>query len=133
MHGLNLIFRKRVVRITVQPALARLRRRDDGMSGRVRVFSGVPIWRAVAAERDAAFLAGPEMHPVCADLHAFFAFAALRLFDQCDCVEMSASLVRHYSVSLFRVMGTRNALVTGGLRDVWFFRLGQWYGRRCLM
>ena len=51
------------------------------MSGRVRVFGGVPIWRAVAAERDAAFLAGPQMHPVVADLHAFFAFPALRLLN----------------------------------------------------
>ncbi len=47
----------------------------------MRVLAGVTVRRAVAAERDAAFLAGPQMHPVCADLHAFFAFAALRLFD----------------------------------------------------
>ena len=47
----------------------------------MRVLAGVTVRRAVAAERDAAFLAGPQMHPVCADLHAFFAFTALRLFD----------------------------------------------------
>jgi hypothetical protein len=47
----------------------------------VRVFAGVLISRAVAAERDTACLAGSEMNPVAADLHAFFTFAALRLLD----------------------------------------------------
>jgi hypothetical protein len=47
----------------------------------MRVFAGVSIWRAVATERKTACLARPQMHPVVADLDAFFAFAALRLFD----------------------------------------------------
>ena len=81
MHGLNLIFRKGVIRVTVQPTLAGLRRRNHGMPALMRVFGGVPIWRAVAAERDAAFLAGPQMNPIVADLHAFFAFPALRLLN----------------------------------------------------
>lgn len=51
------------------------------MPGCVRVFSGVTIWRAIAAERDAALLARAQMYPACPDLHAFFAFAALGLFD----------------------------------------------------
>jgi hypothetical protein len=51
------------------------------MPALVCVFTGVLIWRAVAAKRDPAFLAGPQMNPVATDLHAFFAFAALRLFD----------------------------------------------------
>ncbi len=51
------------------------------MRGFVRVFAGVTIWRAVAAERHAARLAGAQMDPGTADLHAFLAFAALRLLD----------------------------------------------------
>jgi hypothetical protein len=84
LHGFDLIFRKGVVGITIEPALARLRRRDHGMPALVCVFAGMLIWRAVAAERDATCLAGSEMNPVVADLHACFAFAALRPFDRCD-------------------------------------------------
>jgi hypothetical protein len=47
----------------------------------VRMFAGVPIRRAVAAERDATCLARAQMNPVGADLYAFGAFAALWLFD----------------------------------------------------
>jgi hypothetical protein len=45
------------------------------------VFAGVTIWRAIAAQRHATLLTCPQMNPVCADLHAFLAFAALRLLD----------------------------------------------------
>jgi hypothetical protein len=51
------------------------------MAGGVRVFGGVPVWRAVAAKRDAALLAGPEMNPRIVDLHALHAFAAVRLLN----------------------------------------------------
>jgi hypothetical protein len=40
-----------------------------------------PRRRAGAAKRDAACLTCSQMHPICTDLHAFFAFAALRLFN----------------------------------------------------
>jgi hypothetical protein len=80
-YSSHLVFGKRVVRITVQPMLAGLRGSDDRMTTRTRVLACVPVWRAVAAERNSAFLAGPQMHPVVADLDAFFAFAALRVFD----------------------------------------------------
>ena len=62
--------------------LARLRRRDHWMSTSVRMFAGVLIRRAVAAQRDSTCLARPEMHPIRTDLHAFFAFAAMRLLDR---------------------------------------------------
>jgi len=51
------------------------------MTCRVRVLACMPVWRAIAAERDSTCLAGPKMNPVRADLDAFFAFEALRLFD----------------------------------------------------
>jgi hypothetical protein len=65
------------------------------MSASVCVFTGVPIPRAVTAERGATCLARPQVDPVCADLHALFAFASVRLFDRLDRIEMSAASVRH--------------------------------------
>ena len=62
--------------------LARLRRCDHRMSSGARVFAGVLIWRAVAAQRDSTRLACPQMNPVAADLYAFFAFATMRLLDR---------------------------------------------------
>ena len=62
--------------------LPRLCRCDHGMSTGVRVFAGVLIRRAVAAQRDSTRLARPEMHPIGTDLHAFFAFAPVRLLDR---------------------------------------------------
>ena len=76
------IFGKGVVRIAVQPMFARLRRCDHRMSTGMRVFAGVLIRRAVAAQRDSTRLARPEMHPVGTDLYAFFAFATMRLLDR---------------------------------------------------
>jgi hypothetical protein len=76
-----LVFRKGVVWITVEPALAKLRGGDNWMPGGVRVFGGMPVRRAITAERHATRLAGAQMDPLCADLHAFFAFEALRLLD----------------------------------------------------
>ena len=51
------------------------------MLGRVRVLAGVPIRRAVAAKRHPTRLARAQVNPALADLHAFFAFAALGLLD----------------------------------------------------
>jgi hypothetical protein len=75
------VFGKGVVGITIQPAFARLCGSNDRMSRGVRMFAGVTIWRAVAAERHPASLARPQMNPVAADLDALFAFTALRLLD----------------------------------------------------
>ena len=51
------------------------------MSTGVRVFAGVLIRRAVAAESYPACLACAQMNPMITDLHTFFAFAAIRLLD----------------------------------------------------
>jgi hypothetical protein len=80
-YSSHLVFGKRVVRITVQPPLARLCGGDYGVLRGVRVFAGMPIRRTVAAECDAAFLTRAQMHPVVANLHALFAFLTLRMFD----------------------------------------------------
>src|SRR6478672_1198674 len=68
------VFRERIIRIAVQPPLSGFRRRDDGMLARSHVFGGVAIRRRVAAERDAARLAGSKMDPAGADLDALLAF-----------------------------------------------------------
>ena len=62
--------------------LPRLRGSDYRMSTGVGVFAGVLIRRAVAAQRDSTRLARPEMHPIRTDLHAFCAFATMRLLDR---------------------------------------------------
>ena len=54
---------KHIVRITVQPALTGLPRRDHRMTGCTRVFRGVLVRRIVAAPRPAALLASSQMHP----------------------------------------------------------------------
>ena len=77
--------------------LGRLRRRDHRMSTGVRVLAGVLIRRAVAAQRDSTRLARPEMHPIRTDLHAFFAFATVRLLDRLnrDRIQMRTSSRTH--------------------------------------
>ena len=76
------IFSEGLVWIAVQPMLARLRGSDHRMSTGVRVFAGVLIRRAIAAQRNSTCLARPQMNPVAADLYAFFAFATMRLLDR---------------------------------------------------
>lgn len=61
----------------------------------MRVFGGVVIWRAIAAERHTARLTGTQMDPVIADFHAFSALANFRLFDGCDRIKMRTAAVRH--------------------------------------
>ena len=77
--------------------LARLRRCDHRMSTGVRMFAGVLIRRAVAAQRDPTRLARSEMHPVATDLYAFFAFATMRLLDRLnrDRIQMRTSSGTH--------------------------------------
>jgi hypothetical protein len=45
------------------------------------VLAGMPIRRAIAAQRDATLLAGAQMDPGRTDFYAFLTFAALRLLD----------------------------------------------------
>jgi hypothetical protein len=76
------IFSEGLIWIAVQPTLPWLRRRDHGVTTGMRVFAGVLIRRAVAAQRDSTRLARPQMNPGAADLYAFFAFATMRLLDR---------------------------------------------------
>ena len=58
------------------------------MAGRMRMFAGVLIWRAVAAECYAALLTGAQMHPRCAGFNALFALLTLRMFYRLNRFEM---------------------------------------------
>ena len=93
----SLILGKGVIGIAIKPALARLGGRDDWMPGGPRMFAGVLIRRAVATQRHAALLAGSQMHPLRADLHALCALAAVRKFDGRDGGKMDATSVGHNS------------------------------------
>src|SRR5688572_24361881 len=90
------VVRELVVWIAVEPALGDLRRGDDGVTGGARVLGRVAIRRAVAAERDAAFLARSQVHPSRADGDAFAADALVRLLDRVDGGDVRA---RHFEGS----------------------------------
>jgi hypothetical protein len=91
------VFRNGFIRVAVQPAFARLSRSNNRMTTRVCVFTGVLIRRAVAAKRRSTCLTRPQMHPVVTDLHALFAFPALRLFDGFDRIQMGTASGGHDS------------------------------------
>ncbi len=61
----------------------------------MRVFTGVPVRRAIATKRHAAFLTRAQMNPVGTDLHALLTFAVLRLFDGRHRIEMRAASASH--------------------------------------
>jgi hypothetical protein len=69
------------------------------MAAQPCVFTGVLVWRTVAAEGYATLLAGAEMNPAGADLHAFFAFKSLWYAQRFKGVEMWAA--GRHSGSLF--------------------------------
>ena len=52
------------------------------MTTGVRMFTGMPVRRAVTAKRGSACLARPQMDPVATYLYAFFALAPVRLLDR---------------------------------------------------
>ena len=83
------------VSVAIQPALSRLRRCNDRMPGRVRVPGCVAIRGAVATMSLAAFLAGAQVNPVAADLHAFVALIPLWLLDRGDRADVSTALIWH--------------------------------------
>src|SRR5512140_3675830 len=93
---------KRVIRIAVEPALPRLRRRDDRMLARARVLAGVFVRRVVTAARRTALLAGAEVDPARADLHALLALPALRGLHRLDRLGVTACRFRHGCASVAR-------------------------------
>jgi hypothetical protein len=65
------------------------------MSACARVLARMAIWRAVATERGAAILTGPQVDPLRADLDALVTLAVLRMFYRSNRAQVSADVVRH--------------------------------------
>ena len=93
----SLVLGKGGIGIAIKPALARLRRGDDWMAARPRVFAGVLIRRAIATQCHATLLASAQVHPLRPDLHTLRALAAGGKFDGRDGGEMCATSVGHNS------------------------------------
>ena len=89
------VFRKRVVRIAIEPALARLRRCDNRMPRRARVLRRVTVGRVVAAMRATALLTGTEMNPGSADLDALLALPSFWVLDAGNGSDVDTALIGH--------------------------------------
>ena len=89
------VFGKRVIRIAIEPAFARLRGSDHRVSAGASMFAGVLIRRAVAAQGHSAFLARSQMHPACADFYAFATLEMRRMFHLGYRGKMSTAFVSH--------------------------------------
>src|SRR3954468_14341796 len=89
------VLRELVIGIAEQPPLAGFCRSNHRMTALFCVLRGVAVGRVVAAQCDAALLAGPEVYPFRSDLHTLLAFPALRLFDGVHGADVLASLSWH--------------------------------------
>lgn len=69
---------KHLINVAPTPILTPLERLDDRVLGRMEVLGRVFILRTVATPNMAADHAEPEMHPVIADLQAFFTTSCTR-------------------------------------------------------
>jgi hypothetical protein len=97
LHGRFVIsvFSEIFIGVAIQPALARLRRRDDGMPSYLRVLRGVTIRGVVTTMSTSAFLARAQVDPVTTDLYAFVALIPLRRLDRGNRAEVSAASFCH--------------------------------------
>ena len=89
------VLRHLVVRVAVQPALTDFGRGDHGMPAGARVPARMTVRRAVATQRGPAFLAGAQMHPLVAALHALLADPASRRSDGRDRDKVRADWIGH--------------------------------------
>src|SRR5687767_3247582 len=94
-----LVLRVSAVGITVEPPLAGLGRRDDGMDARARVLARMLVGRGVAAERRSTRLAGTQVHPDRSDSDALVAFPLSRTLDLLDLIQMVTGRDLHGSTS----------------------------------
>jgi hypothetical protein len=65
------------------------------MAGHLRVPGRMVVRRVVAAMRAPTFLAGTQVDPFAADLHAFIALVLSGVLDCGDCLDVRAPLIRH--------------------------------------
>src|SRR3954468_6609672 len=91
----GLILGEGIIRVAIKPALAGLCGSDHGMAAGGGVFAGMPVRRAIAAKRRAAFLAGAKMDPVGTDPDAFRAFQFFRMSNAAKGGDVRTAFVRH--------------------------------------
>lgn len=94
------IFCKGVVRVAIEPALARLGRRNHRVSALAGVFARVAVWRAITAKGRPALLTRAQVDPLSANPYALSTLATPRLFHRRYRRKMSATSVRHRFTSL---------------------------------
>ena len=75
------VFREGFIGVTVQPALSRFCRCDDGMFGCACVFAGVLVRRIIATTRASTLLARAQVNPPRVDLYAVFALPFFRMLN----------------------------------------------------
>ena len=90
VHSSALVLDKRAIRVAIQPALAGFSRRDHRMAAAPRMFARVSVGRRIAAPRDAAHLASPQMDPRRSHLHALVTLTDGGLCDGGDRSDMCA-------------------------------------------
>jgi len=82
------------------------------MPGAVRVFAGVLVWRAIAAESNSTRLARPQMDPLRPDLYTLIALAAFCAFDVRNRFE-----VRTWGIIHDRIISLAKYLMNRGYGD----------------
>src|SRR5688572_25974988 len=109
-----------LIQVAEEPPLAWLGGCDHCMTAAARVLAGVTIRRGVAAQRDAADLARPQMHPRIASLDAGLAGARARRFHLVNLQDVSTQ-VGHVAPSSVTLEARR--LDGAALRGRWPLRL----------
>jgi len=70
------------------------------VAGRPRMFAGMTVGGIVATMGAATVLAGPQLHPPRADLHALVAFTSLGLLHALDGIDVGAASIWHVITSV---------------------------------
>src|SRR5712691_7857618 len=93
---------KSVVRVAIEPALARLRRADHGVLRAPRVLARVLVRRGIAAPCPAAALAGAQVDPSITGLDAVFARTVPRVLHGREGPDVSAGFLEIHTFSMGR-------------------------------
>jgi len=62
------------------------------------MFAGMHIWRTIAAECNAAFLASAQVHPAIVCFYTFLTHVRFGVFQGFNCLKVFADFVFHLSI-----------------------------------